>query len=104
MAGYKKNFLDGVVLPMPGFSPMLEETVLKSATLDQGIYANYVNYSVITSKEMRSPILSALNIDQNKLKSTRRRDKWQIDSRIGADYQLNNDYYRKGTARYCQLG
>ena len=94
MTGYNKEFLSGIVLPMPSFSPMLEETVLKSTALDEKIYAHYVNYSVITNKDKRSPILSALNIDQNKIKSTRRRDKWLIDSRIGADYQLNNDYYR----------
>jgi len=94
MTGYKKDFLDGFVLPMPGFSPVLEESVLKNSSLAEGLYAHYVNYSVITNKEKRSPILSALNIDQNKIISTRRHDKWLIDSRIGADFQLNNDYYR----------
>ena len=95
MTGYKKDFLDNIVLPLPGFSPMLEETVLRNTHLDEEIYAHYVNYSVITSKDKRAPIISALNIDQNKLKSTRRRDKWQIDSRIGAEHQLNNDYYHR---------
>ena len=92
--GYKPNFLDGITLPMPSFSPLLEETVLKQSALHESIYAHYANYTVITSKERRSPILSALNIDQNKLQTTRRNDYWQIDPRIGAKYQLNNDYYR----------
>ncbi len=51
-------------------------------------------YTIITNRVRRSPILAALNIDQNQLKSVDRNDNWRIDTRIGADFQLNNDYYR----------
>jgi endonuclease G len=35
-----------------------------------------------------------LNIDQTQIKSVRRTNNWRIDTRIGAEFQLNNDYYR----------
>lgn len=94
MLGYNENFLEGIVLPMPTFSPQLAGAVLTKPELKNGIFANYVNYTAVTNRERRSPIIVALNIDQELLKKTKRRDRWQIDSRIGSEYQLNNDYYR----------
>jgi endonuclease G len=43
--------------------------------------------------DKRSPAVVCLNIDQNQLQSTQRRDRWRIDPRIGAANQLDNDYY-----------
>ena len=94
MSGYDENFLDGVRLPLPTFSPRLEGFVLRQLELANGVYANYVNYTVVMNRSRRAPIFAALNIDQNLLKGTIRRDNWRIDSRIGAEFQLNNDYYR----------
>ena len=94
MKGYNPDFLEGVTLPLPHFSPQLEGLVLYRPELKEGIIADYLNYSVITNEEQRSPVLAAVNLDQNKLKSTGRSDDWKIDSRIGEEYQLNNDYYR----------
>lgn len=94
MPGYNVNFLDGITLPMPSFSPGLAGLVVKQSELRNEFYADYINYTVVTSKEKCSPIFVALNIDQNLLQKTRRSDKWQIDTRIGAQFQINNDYYR----------
>lgn len=94
MAGYDENFLDGVRLPLPTFSPQLNGFVLNKPELESGVYANYVNYTVVMNRERRAPIFAALNIDQNKFKVTSRSDRWLIDSRIGGEFQLNNDYYR----------
>ena len=94
MAGYDKNFLDGVGLPLPNFSPRLDGFVLRDPELENRVYANYVNYTVAMNRNRRSPIFVALNIDQNLHRGTIRRDNWRIDSRIGAEFQLNNDYYR----------
>ena len=94
MTGYDLDFLDGVSLPLPTFSPRLDGFVLRQPELESGIYANYVNYTVVTNRSTRAPIIVALNIDQNLLKETSRTDNWRIDSRIGAPFQLTNEYYR----------
>jgi endonuclease G len=41
----------------------------------------------------RSPAVVCLNIDQNQLQNTQRKDRWRLDTRIGAANQLDNDYY-----------
>lgn len=93
MSGYDPNFL-GKTVPLPEFSPSLIGDVLNKPELTDGVYADYLHYSVATHRKFRTPLFAALNIDQNQLKQVKRSDRWRIDSRIGADYQLNNDYYR----------
>lgn len=92
MVGYNPNFL-GQEVPLPSFSASLIGSVLNRTGLEREIYAQYHNYTVVMNRELRTPIFAAVNIDQTKLKSVRRSSDWRIDSRIGADYQLNNDYY-----------
>ncbi len=94
MAGYDEDFLKVVKLPLPAFSPRIDGFVLRRPELKDGVYANYVNYTIVTNQSSRSPIYAALNIDQNKLKQTDRTDYWRIDSRVGAEFQLDNEYYR----------
>ncbi len=93
MAGYNENFLLTRV-PLPTFSAELKKAVLKRTKLRNGIYADYVNYTVVMDENRRAPIFAALNIDQNLMRKTKRSNKWKIDSRIGKDLQLDNDYYR----------
>ena len=96
MTGYDPNFLgEGITLPLPRFAPSLAGLVVSNPRLTDNILADYVNYSIITNGERRSPVLAALNIDQNLLKGTRRNDNWRIDTRIGPQFQLDNDYYQR---------
>ena len=93
--GYDPKFLGSdIILPVPTFAPSLAGDVLHSNRLEDEIFAHYVNYSIITHRIKRSPIIACLNIDQNQLKSVPRRGGWNIDTRIGAEFQLDNDYYR----------
>ncbi len=95
MAGYVPDFLDpNIALPLPTFDHELAGDVLKSTQLESEIYATYPHYTVITDKARRAPILAALNIDQNQLKTVDRTDRWRIDSRVGDAFQLDNDYYK----------
>ncbi len=94
MSGYDENFLDGVRLPLPTFSPWLDGLVLRQPELENGVYAKYINYTVVTNRSKRAPIFAALNIDQNQIKKTKRKSNWLIDRRISAEFQLNNHYYR----------
>ncbi len=92
MAGYDKNFLD-IEVPLPDFAPSLEDYVLRDEDLRETYFAEYVNYTIAMHREHRTALFCALNIDQNKIKSVKRSNKWRLDSRIGNDFQLNNDYY-----------
>ncbi|MDJ0733369.1 MAG: DNA/RNA non-specific endonuclease [Nostocaceae cyanobacterium] len=96
MAGYAPNFLgNGITLPVPKSTPSLAGDVLHSPLLEDDIFADYINYSIITHSVRRSPIIACINIDQNLYKSVARSRRWNIDTRIGADFQLDNDYYRR---------
>ncbi len=92
MAGYDQNFLD-VEVPLPEFAPSIKELVLEKPELRDGFYADYVNYTIAMHMEHRTALFCALNIDQNKIQSVRRSNDWRIDSRVGNEFQLNNDYY-----------
>ncbi len=98
MTGYNEAFLDGVNLPLPTFSIELDEDILRdNPKLRDGHIADYIHYSVVmnANKHRRSPVFVALNIDQNKHKKTDRSNRWKIDSRIGFENQLNNEYYKR---------
>jgi len=97
MPGYAPDFL-GISLPLPTFSAALIGDVLQRDELAPNpdgisILAHYPNYTLVTNRRLRTPLFSALNIDQNKFRISQGGKRWRIDSRIGADFQLNNDYY-----------
>jgi endonuclease G len=89
--GYRTDFL-GVEVPFPTFTPELDQKVLRKQILTDEIYADYINYTIVMNADLRTPVFAALNIDQQKLKNVSQRG-WRIDSRIGSENQLNNDYY-----------
>ena len=96
MDGYNPNFLgESISLPLPTFSPALVGNVLTRSELRDGIYADYVNFTIVMNRLRRSPIYAAININQNLIKGARRKKGWDIDTRIGNEFQLNNDYYRR---------
>ena len=92
MPGYDPDFL-GQTVPLPDFSPSLVGFVLAKPELVESIYASYHNYTIAMNQQLRTPLFAALNIDQTKIKSVRRSSDWRIDTRVGAENQLNNDYY-----------
>jgi len=95
-AGYDPNFT-GVEIPLPTFDNSLDGDVLKksSSTFDDetGSWREYMTYSVATNKARRQPICAALNVDQTLIKTVQR-GSWKIDREIGAEFQLDNSYYR----------
>ncbi|MQX38292.1 DNA/RNA non-specific endonuclease [Roseospira navarrensis] len=97
MSGYDPEFLGAdLPVPLPGFSAALDGLVLRVPTLDREVFAHYVNYTVAMNRQphRRSAVFAALNIDRMRLRPVSRSDRWRIDSRIGADFQLDNAYYR----------
>lgn len=95
MAGYDADFLgNNISLPLPAFDQALVGNVLENDLLAENIRADYPHYSVITNRHRRSPIFAALNVDQSQMLAVARSDNWRIDSRVGDDFQLDNDYYK----------
>lgn len=91
MAGYDENFLK-TSIPLPTFSMRLDGHVLRKGELRDEAYRDYINYSIVMNKTYRTPILSALNIDQMRFHSVKRSG-WNVDTVIGAENQLDNAYY-----------
>ena len=89
---YNPNFLgEDTPLPLPTLSPAVIGNVLSDRLqLRDGIYADYVNYSFVKNRLLRSPLYAALNIDQNQLKDSRRKRGWDFDTRVGGEFQRNS--------------
>jgi endonuclease G, mitochondrial len=95
MNEYDENFL-GITLPLPSFTPArVADIVPPSPQLPDGL-ATYPNYAVVTDRTFRAPAFTVLHIDQARLRTTTRSNDWKIDSRVGADWQLDNSYYSGG--------
>ncbi len=90
---YVDDFL-GITIPLPSVRAERSANVLFSPLLTPEGLAQYPNYAVVTDAEKRSPLYVAAMIDISKLTNTSRTNNWRTDSRIGHDFQLNNDYYR----------
>jgi len=93
MQGYDENFLPEHIA-LPRFSIGMESRVLKQDGLRDGMYRDYIHYTVAMHRDRRSPFFAALNIDQKLVKSVTRSD-WDTDDSIGPENQLDNDYYYK---------
>jgi len=92
VTGYDEDFLQ-TRIPLPRFALRLDGHVVRDEGLRDGVYRDYLNYSLAMHRSYRSPIFAALNIDQNTLKSVKRSG-WNVDTLYGNDRQLNDDYYR----------
>jgi len=93
MTGFDEGFI-GLNVPLPQFSQQLEGVVLRrDEGLRRGVYRDYANYSLAIDQMRRAPIVVAANINQSQLKDVRR-GPWKIDTGIGGENQLDNDYYR----------
>lgn len=91
---YRTDFLNGGVdAPLPTFSAALDGDILRRpGLLDDDIYAHYPHFTVVMNQRRRSPAFVALNIHQGRL-GGRGSKSWAIDTRVGSQNQLNNDYY-----------
>ncbi len=92
MPEYDQNFL-GVALPLPNFTPARVADIVPPSPQLPGGLAAYPNYAVVTDKRFRAPAFAVLHLDQAKLITTTRSSTWKIDSRVSAEWQLDNSYY-----------
>ncbi len=95
--GYQPDFLgEHLRVDLPKFD---EETIEEFAPLKsgKGFVLDYVNYSVIQHAYRKFPILTAANIDGEKIKAIPRRkigNNWKLDKRIRRKHQMGSELYR----------
>ena len=99
--GYQAGFLGPTLpaVPLPSFAESLRDHVLERASFsDDGggrhIYRHYHNHTIVMSKSRRTALFAALNVDRSTLQKTDRTAGWRIDAAVGAENQLDGDYYR----------
>jgi endonuclease G, mitochondrial len=91
---YDDQFL-GITLPLPAVLPGRSASIVHSSELTNEVLAEYPNYAVITDAERRAPAYVVALLNRPLLKPTSRTDSWRVDSRIGAEFQLDNAYYAR---------
>lgn len=100
--GYDPDFIGGGVrVPLPKFNRSLAQSVLRRPDdLRNGIYSDHAHFTIVMNEHTRQLIYSAYNIDQNqfrgKVKGEGKRS-WRNDKAVGAENQLDNDYYKDRT-------
>lgn len=93
--GYDENFLgNGIKVPIPKPTLENEGDVLQKDEFRDGYIVDYIHYSVIVSKSNKQSLITAANLDQKSYRVVSGR-RWFVDPRIGAEYQIANEGYRK---------
>jgi endonuclease G len=95
-AGYDPQFLDGsTTVPLPGLGPWSADAPsVSSESGDAQFVLRYTNFSVVMSASRRLPVVTAVNINGNELRSLPRRgDAWYFDPRIPREAQVGNELY-----------
>ena len=93
MTEYDAEFL-GIHLPLPVFTPARSGDILQKPGLVNDELATFPNYGVTTDRRHRAPAFTVLHIDQKKKKTTKRAKTWKTDTRIGAEFQLDDSYFK----------
>lgn len=91
--GFNENFLNRKI-PFPGFSKELKKELAKPKN-SSGHQLDYINYSVVMSKEKRLALATAVNIDGTQWRHiTRSEDRWLKDPRLKSTEQVGNELYK----------
>lgn len=89
--GYDPNFL-GVPVAIPGYANW--EADLAWVNGNAGDYElAYTNFSVVQNARRRLPLVTAVNIDGNRLRRIPRKGTWRLDGRLKEDEQAGTALY-----------
>ena len=93
-SGYDPSFLAAEV-PLPELSDALAKTVPEVSGSENGLL-DYMHYSVLMNTERKLATYTACNIDGKQARNVHRgRDKWWLDGRLGLQFQVGNEVYKK---------
>lgn len=98
VAGYDAAFLKPLRIDLaPIYATKLAENKVAPLLDGSGHELVYHHFTTVISAERRFPLLTAVNIDGDRLVHPgKRRDTWRRDARIGDFYQPDGDFYEKG--------
>lgn len=92
--GYDSTFLQVAPVPLPALPSALELARPSDATDARPHELRYQHFSVLYSLSMKTPALSALNIDGSRTRAIKRSgDRWFKDLRIPPEAQLTREDY-----------
>jgi endonuclease G, mitochondrial len=93
-AGYDRDFLAATV-DHPSLSDALADALAPVDGNADGIL-NYTNFSIRMHRDRRLAMYTAVNIDGAKARNVRRsRDRWTLDPRLDAGFQIGNELYAR---------
>ncbi|MCB9958285.1 MAG: DNA/RNA non-specific endonuclease [Rhodospirillaceae bacterium] len=89
--GYDRAFL-GADLPLPDLGAWTADLApLKDGS---GTELRYCHFSVWQSRSRRLPLLTAVNIDGQRLRRISRSGQWRLDGRLDTKHQIGNELYQ----------
>ncbi|MDR6197468.1 DNA/RNA non-specific endonuclease [Siphonobacter sp. SORGH_AS_0500] len=91
--GYKADFLEGFPILLESLYKPFADKKLIAPTLQEESELKYVHFSVVMHKVRRMCLLTAVNMDGQKMVKVPRNDNWQLDGRMDVKYQLGNAVY-----------
>ena len=100
--GYDPNFLSEPIPLADIYAPYVDADPAKDEVArlrdGSGHELAYWHYSAVIHAARKFALLTAVNIDGNKLKSIKRKDTWRRDARIDDVYQPDDAFYVKSRA------
>lgn len=91
--GYDAKFIDGVTAITLDVLPQKHRKYLPTVSGDAKGILKYSRFSVLYSKKRKVPFISAANIDGNLKVQLERKGSFDIDPRIDAALQLDDNFY-----------
>jgi endonuclease G len=96
--GYDPNFLSEAIPLDPIYASCVANGIVAPLLDGSGHELRYWHYSAVLNAERKFALLTAVNIDGNKLISVKRKDTWRRDARIADEYQPDDAFYVKSRA------
>ena len=90
--GFDTAFL-GQTVPLPGFGAWQADLAPVDGAQDREL--RYCHFSVWQSASRRLPLLTAVNIDGQRLRRIPRSGRWRLDGRLNREHQVGNELYRR---------
>ncbi len=98
--GYDPNFLS-IGLPLdPVYARLKNENAVAPLLDGSGHELKYWHFSSLVHKQRRFPLMTAVNIDGNRLiHPGKRKDTWRQDARLDPKYQPDDEFYVRTRAQ-----
>jgi endonuclease G, mitochondrial len=97
VAGYDAGFLSQRIDLAKIYAPAIAKGLVAPLLNGPGHELAYHHFTSVIHAERKFPLITAVNIDGNRLVHPgKRRDTWRRDARIADEYQPDGDFYEKG--------